>query len=271
MLKEIIAHKRKEIRKQKKHYPLELIKEHIFYFPTPRDFKKALQGQPGEVKIIAEIKKASPSHGAINSAFLTNNCVADIARIYEKAGAAAISVLTENKYFDGCVDDLKEAKRVTGLPVLRKDFIVDEYQVYESRAMGADAVLLIASRLSFPKLERLINLVHELNMVALVEVGDEKDLKVARRAGAEIIGINNRDLETMQIDLRRTVNLAKAVPPGTVLVSESGINTREQVRMLYEKAGISAVLVGKSLVSADDPSVKIRELVEGEFKRCPSV
>lgn len=267
MLREIIAHKRKEVAEQKRSHPPGMLKKQISDSSAPLDFKKALQEKPGTddlVRIIAEIKKASPSRGYFSSSFLKKNTVSDIAELYERAGAAAISVLTDKKYFAGCMEDLKAAKQNTDLPVLRKDFIIDEYQVYEARAAGADAVLLIASQFSISELRNLLNLVHDLNMSALVEVGAGQDLTSALEAGAKIIGINNRNLETMQIDLKQTVTLAKSVPEEIVLVSESGIETGKQVRMLYEKAGISAVLVGSSLVNAADPFDKIRELTEGE-------
>lgn len=264
MLKEIIKNKHGELMEQKKQRPPEQVQEEASFSPLPHDFKKALQGKPGQVKVIGEIKKASPSHGIFDSVFLKENSIPEMARIYERAGVSAISVLTDKKYFAGSPEDLKKVKSVAGVPVLRKDFIVDEYQVYESRAMGADAVLLIVSVLSLTVLKRMVNLVHELKMHALVEAGDERDIDRALEAGAEIIGINNRNLRTMQVELNRTINLAKYIPGGCILVSESGIDSWEQVRMLNEQAGINAVLVGKSLVTAEDPYKKIRNLIEGE-------
>ncbi len=261
MLEEIVAYKRRELREQRANYPLHTLLKQIPFIPAARDFSVALTGE--EIKVIAEIKRASPSHGYFFAPFLQAKGVAETARVYEEAGAAVISVLTERKFFGGSSADLKEVKRAINIPVLRKDFIVDEYQIYESRVWGADAVLLIASLLGYEKLKRFLALARETGMGALVEVGEVEEAAEAVDAGAEVIGINNRNLKTMKIDLNRTLKIARHIPPGTILVSESGINTAAGVKMLRDNAPVDAVLVGKSLVTAPDPYGKLRELAAG--------
>ncbi|MDO9534960.1 MAG: indole-3-glycerol phosphate synthase TrpC [Bacillota bacterium] len=267
MLKEIAVHKWREVSRQKKEYPLEEIVKQLPSLPSPRNFKEALLRCFPKVGIIAEIKKASPSCGVIESHFAKEKSPAEIALLYEEAGAAAISVLTEAKYFAGRPADLRSAKSAVSIPVLRKDFIVDEYQIYESRAMGADAVLLIASLLAFVELKRFLQLLSELGMSALVEAGKKEDIQKAVQAGAEIIGINNRNLHTMEIDLSRTIEWGPYVPRDRILISESGIYCREQVEQLIKLSGINAVLVGKSLMDSGNPAAKIKELI-GEDVSC---
>ncbi len=259
MLNEIIEHKRKELEKIKELKPLHALKEEAVLLPEARNFKAALKRdkESETVNIIAEIKRASPSHGVFDTPFLKNNGAGAIAAIYEQGGASAISVLTEKKYFGGSPRDLTEAKKNTGLPVLRKDFIFDAYQIYESKAMGADALLLIVSVLDSEKLKELIGLAEALNIYTLVETKDIGEIKTAQNAGADIIGINNRDLRTMTIDINRTIAVARYLGPGKVLVSESGIDNYEQVTMLRERAGVDAVLVGKGLVTSVDPRERI--------------
>ncbi len=260
MLKEIAAHKWREVGRKKKAYPLEEVIRGLSDLPAPRDFKGALLKCSPGVAVIAEIKKASPSGGALVSPLAREKGPAEIAALYAEAGAAAISVLTEERYFAGSPADLAVARSAVGIPVLRKDFIVDEYQLYESRAMGADAVLLISSLLAAVELQRFLRLLAELGMSALVEVGKKEEIEQAVHAGAEIIGINNRNLHTLEIDLERTVRWGPFVPRNRVLVSESGIHCREQVAYLQKMSGINAVLVGKSLMESGDPGKKIREL-----------
>ena len=259
MLTEILANKYEEVRRKKEELPLRILENQLEFSPVPRDFISALSIE-NKVNVIAEIKKASPSHGKFNSSFLHRFSTSEIARYYQENGASAVSVLTDLNYFAGSLEYLKEAKRVTEIPVLRKDFIVDEYQLFESRVTGADAILLIVSCLSQERLESLLELARDLKMSALVEVGTLEEIDRAVQAGAEIIGINNRDLNTLQVDLSRTLKLAKLIPSGIVKVSESGINDFEQVKQLREEAGISAVLVGNSLVNATNPGEKIKEL-----------
>ncbi len=267
MLKEIAAHKWREVIRQKKECPLAEIVKQLPLLAAPRNFKEALLRCSPKVGIIAEIKKASPSSGVIDSQFARVKSTAEMALLYEEAGAAAISVLTEAQYFAGCPTDLRNAKSTVSIPVLRKDFIVDEYQIYESRAMGADAVLLIASLLASVELKRFLQLLSELGMSAIVEAGKKEDIQKAVQAGAEIIGINNRNLHTMEVDLARTLTWGPYVPRGHVLISESGIYCREQVDQLKQLSGINAILVGKSLMESGNPAAKIKELM-GEDVSC---
>ncbi len=261
MLKEIAASKWSEVIRQKKEYPLPLIMEQLLSAPPTVSLKRALKKNLSAVAVIAEIKKASPSQGLFRSGVIESCRLSDIARAYESAGASAISVITEKKYFAGCPSHLRSVKEAVGVPVLRKDFIVDEYQIYESRAMGADAVLLITSLLASAELKRFLGLLEELGMTAVVEAGREEDIFKAARAGAEIIGVNNRDLTTMEVDICRTLRWGPYVPRDRVLISESGIYCHEQVKLLKEQAGVDAILVGKSLVTSINPAEKIKELL----------
>lgn len=267
MLKEIAAHKWKEVARKKKDYPLEQLIKQLPSLPAPRDLKEKLLSCSPDVAIIGEIKKASPSCGVLKTQFTGGKTPAEIARKYEEGGAAAISVLTEEKYFAGSPADLSNVKSAVEIPVLRKDFIVDDYQIYESRVMGADAVLLIVSLLASVELKRFLQLLSELGMSAIVEAGKKEDIQKAVQAGAEIIGINNRNLHTMEIDLTRTIKWGPFVPRNRVLISESGINCRRQVEELMKLSGINAVLVGTSLMESIDPVAKIKELM-GEDVPC---
>lgn len=212
-------------------------------------------GSP-RLKLIAELKKASPSKGLIREDFNPEKIIS----IYDKKGVAAISVLTEERYFQGSISYLKSARRATLKPLLRKDFIFDDYQIYEARAFGADAVLLIAAALEKPRLQDLMGLANELSLDCLVEVRDLKELDAALCCGAEIVGINNRDLTTLKIDLKTTFDLLKDIPPGKIVVSESGIETRADVEAL-EKTGVDAVLIGTVFMKAVDIGLKIDELM----------
>ncbi len=220
----------------------------------PRDFLGALGGRGP--RIIAEVKKASPSKGVIRPDFDP----VDLAAEYEKNGAAALSVLTEEKFFLGKLEYLSLIRERSALPLLRKDFILDELQVYEARAAGADAVLLITDILGPGRLEDLISLVDELYMTPLVEVHDEAGLERAVSAGARLIGINNRDLKTFRTDISTTERLAPLVPEGTSIVSESGINTPEDIKRLM-KCGVKAFLVGEALAREKNAGKKLRELL----------
>jgi indole-3-glycerol phosphate synthase len=213
--------------------------------------------QGAGIGLIAEVKKASPSRGLLRADF---DPVA-LARNYRDAGASAISVLTDERHFQGSLDHLRAIREALPErpPLLRKDFLVDEYQAYEARAHGADAILLIVAILEDSALKDLIAIAGSLGMGALVEVHDEHDLKRAAAARANIIGVNNRDLRTFDVDLATTERLAPLAPPGSTLVAESGILTRDDVRRL-EKCGAHAVLIGEALVTAADPAAKISEL-----------
>jgi indole-3-glycerol phosphate synthase len=223
--------------------------------PAPRDFAGALVGPPGPVRVIAELKKASPSRGVLAESFAP----VSLARVYEAAGAAAISVLTDERHFQGRLDLLGEVRAAVGCPLLRKDFILDEYQVWEARAAGADAILLIVAILEDPELADLMAAASGLGLTTLVEVHTPQELGTALRIGAGVIGINNRDLRTFETRLETTLDLLPAIPPGPIVVSESGFFTADDVRRVAE-AGVGAVLVGEALVRAKDPAAKLREL-----------
>ena len=226
---------------------------------TPQDFYAAMEG-PG-LKIIAEVKKASPSKGIIREDFDPLAIALD----YEKNGAVAISVLTEEKFFHGKLDYIRLVKDHVKVPVLRKDFILDELEVYESRVLGADAILLIAAILEDTHLADLIALTEDLSMTALVEVHDSEELEAAVRAGARLIGINNRNLKTFKTNIATTCDLAPLVPKGRVIVSESGINTTDDIRRLMG-CGVNAFLVGEALVREKDVGAKLRELLKAGKK-----
>ncbi|RMF99999.1 MAG: indole-3-glycerol phosphate synthase TrpC [Nitrospirae bacterium] len=222
----------------------------------PLDFRASITRPDGEpLKLIAELKKASPSKGLIRQDF----DVESLSLIYKRAGAAALSVLTEEDFFQGSIDFLPIAKKASGLPVLRKDFIIDEYQIYEARAYGADAVLLIGASLERGQIEELSGLAGELGLAVLHEVHNHEELEVAISAGQRIIGINNRDLTTLKIDLNTTKKLLPYIPDGVVRVSESGISTPEDAIEL-NALRLDAVLVGTALMSSDDVGAKIREV-----------
>ncbi|KPK23730.1 MAG: hypothetical protein AMK69_17605 [Nitrospira bacterium SG8_3] len=225
-----------------------------------RDFKGAIAVKD-RVALIAEIKFASPSAGLIRE----KADPVPIGQAYEEAGASAISLLTDNKFFSGDINDLFPLKRAISLPILRKDFIIDTYQVEESRVFGADAVLLISSILSLKRLKELLTACREAGMAALTEVHTREDLQKAIESGAEIIGINNRDLNTFEVKLDTTLKLAPLIPKGRIVVSESGINQGKDIRLL-KGLGIGAVLVGSALMTSDRLGEKAKELVAaGKF------
>ena len=255
ILDEIVAAKREELAQVQSALPLEAQRERIAGRMAPLSLAGTLRG--GEVRLIAEVKKASPSRGLLCPDFDP----VTLGRTYAENGAAAISVLTDPR-FQGEPEHLsgiKEAGVSGAAPVLRKDFIFDPYQVYETRAMGADTYLLIVAILSPAQLQELLGLGRELGMDALVEVHDEDELAVALEAGVEIVGINNRDLRTFKTDLATTEGLAPHIPGDKVIVSESGIFTPEHMQRLGQ-LGVNAVLVGEALVTAPDTAAKVREL-----------
>jgi indole-3-glycerol phosphate synthase len=235
--------------------PLEAIREQSEAVPGPKDFRAAVRRKE-RISLIAELKKASPSKGLLRPDFDPAN----LAEIYENAGASAISVLTEENFFLGSPGNLLLARNACNLPLLRKDFIFEAYQVYESKVLGADALLLITAILEKDDLSRLIELADTCGMTPLVEVHNEEEMELALNAGADVIGINNRDLKTMTVDLATTARLAGLVPEGKILVAESGIHTYDDVRSI-EGIGVDAMLIGESLVTADDPGGKIRALL----------
>ncbi len=256
LLNDIVAATRLAVAERKRRLPLdELIRLAEIRLP-PLDFAQALVSDG--VKIIAEVKKASPSRGVIKADFES----VTIARAYARGGVAAISILTEEKYFQGSIEYLKAIADDLGEmrpPLLRKDFNVDSYQVYEARAYGADALLLIASILTQAELGSLLELTHQLGMAALVETHDKNEVAIAVGCGAKIIGINNRDLKTFKVDLVTTARLRPLIPAGRLVVSESGITCRADIDYL-KRIGVDAALVGEALVTAPDIGEKLKEL-----------
>lgn len=254
ILDRIVAHKREELAARQAAQPLAEVVDRARQQDAPRDFAAALRGS--DVALIAEVKKASPSRGVLSSDFDPIR----LARSYREGGASAISVLTDERFFQGSLDHLAAVQAESGLPVLRKDFLFDPYQVYEARAAGADAVLLIVAILEQPLLRDLYALTLDLRMAALVEVHDEGEVDRALEAGAEIVGINNRDLRTFQVDLATTHRLRPRIPTGRIVVAESGIHTPADVALLREW-DVQAMLVGESLVTSGDAAAKARELL----------
>jgi indole-3-glycerol phosphate synthase len=256
ILDEIVSHNLQELEYKKLSLPVAELQRLASEQPPALDLASALRGDG--IQVIAEVKKASPSRGIIRHDF---NPV-EIAKIYADNGAAALSVLTEAKYFQGSLDHLKDIRKAltNKLPLLRKDFIFDSYQVYESRAYGADGLLLIVAILEPEKLQELLKISHELKMSCLVEVHNEAEVEIALKSEARIIGINNRDLATFNVDIATTERLRPLIPPDRIVVSESGIKERADVERLSQ-LGIDAVLIGESLVSAPDIAAKMRELL----------
>jgi indole-3-glycerol phosphate synthase len=255
ILDEIVASKRREVAAGRKRMPLEELEAQAAEAPPVRDFRSALDGR-GAIQLIAEVKKASPSVKVIREDF---EPVA-IARAYQAHGAACISVLTDVPYFQGHLSYLARIRAAVAIPLLRKDFLIDEYQVVEARMAGADAILLIAEILDDARLATLLDRARSLGMSALVEFHDPANLPRVLAAGADLIGVNNRDLTRFVTDLDLTLRLRDRIPPGVVVVSESGIRTRDDVERL-ERAGVSAVLVGESLMRSPDIGRAVEQLL----------
>ena len=250
---EILDEKQKEVARLKKGG---LPAERYVSALEVRDFKGAISRR-NRIGLIAEIKFASPSAGVIRE----RTDPLAIGRIYDEAGASAISLLTDEKFFGGNLNNLLPLKKTVSLPILRKDFIIDEIQVIESSLFGADAILLIARILSKEKLEDLLTAARESRLAVLTEIHDRADLDKAVECGADNIGINNRDLDTFEVDLQTTLELAPLVPGSCIVVSESGVSDGKDIRLL-NRSGIHAVLVGSSLMGSDDIAERARELVE---------
>jgi indole-3-glycerol phosphate synthase len=242
ILDQIVATKRQEIAAAKSSLPLSELRSQLADAPPTRDFFAALAA-PGPIKLIAEVKKASPSKGIIRADFHP----VEIAQTYERHGAACISVLTDAPYFQGSLDYLRAIRAVAGVPLLRKDFILDTYQLVEARVAGADAVLLIAECLDDCTLRKLHNEALELGLTPLVELYEPTNLARVLEAGAVLIGVNNRDLRTFEVDLEHTIRIRAQVPDHCLLVGESGIHTPADVQRLAA-AGVAAMLVGESLM-----------------------
>ena len=253
-LDDIVAEKLSELKQRRETIPLSTLEAVIKEKPSPLDFAAALRGD--SIRLIAEVKKASPSKGVL-SANLDPEKLADT---YARCGAAAISVLTESQYFQGRLEDLEAVRhKLPDMPLLRKDFILKPYQVFESRASGADALLLIVTILNDTGLEELLSLSYALGMQCLVEVHNEDELERALACDSKVIGINNRNLKTMTVDINVTRKLRPLIPSGRIVVSESGIKKRSDIQRLKEWR-VDAVLIGEALVTADDVTAKIKEL-----------
>ena len=254
VLRTIIAARRRRIAEARASVPLANVRQAAEARSDFRDFAGALSGEV--LSVIAEVKKASPSRGLLRPDFRP----AEIAESYQQAGASAISVLTEEEFFQGSLNHLKSVRGSVRLPILRKDFIVDEYQVYESAAAGADALLLIVTALEDKDLKALLTLSERLHVAALVEVHTAGELERAIAAGARIIGVNNRNLSTLEVSLETSFRLREKIPPACLAVSESGIKSGADMEKLA-KAGFNAVLIGEHLMLADDPGKELSRLV----------
>ena len=250
--------KEEEIATLEQQTPIKALKTVILDLPPARDFRAALR-RPG-ISLIGEVKKSSPSAGIIAEKLDP----ASIALEYEIGGASAISVLTESAYFGGDLSDLTAVKKTVELPILRKDFIIDPYQVYEARAAGADAILLIAELLDLEQLTDYLRLAHDLGLSCLVESHSREELEKAIKSGAEIIGVNNRNLKTLKVNINTSIKLLPLIPPDRIRVAESGIKSVEDVESV-SRAGADAILVGEALVRSKNPGLKIGELIAAEL------
>ena len=258
VLDRIVDATRQDVGRRQREVPREALERQVAARGSDgRPFSEAVT-RPG-LSLIAEYKRRSPSAGPLRS----DASVTEMVQAFERGGAAALSVLTEPRHFEGSLDDLREARSASVLPILRKDFTVDPYQLYESAAAGADAILLIVAALERPELARLYDDALALDLDVLVEVHDERELEYALEVDAAVIGINNRDLTDFSVKVDRTFELLSDVPAGKAVVSESGFSTREQLDEL-ERVGVDAVLVGEVLMRADDPEAACRALVGGD-------
>jgi len=254
VLDAIVARTRARVAEEREHRPLETLRRAAENADPPRPFAAAL-ARPGRIGVIAEYKRRSPSRGAIRE----DLAPADVARRYERGGAAALSILTDEPHFGGTLAHLVEARGATRLPVLRKDFTVDPWQVWEARAAAADAVLMIVAALTDADLRTLLATAREAGLAALVEVHDRAELERAIGAGATVVGVNNRDLRTLEVSLETALALSEAIPDDVVAVAESGIRSGDDVRRL-RAAGFDAVLIGEHLMTAPDPGEALRRL-----------
>ena len=255
ILDTIIAHKQKELKIEAEQVPLTKLKSKLANLPPTKDFRAAI-AQSDNINLIAEVKKKSPSKGIIREDFDP----IQIAETYAENGAAAISVLTDVRFFDGRLDYLSSIRQVVDVPLLRKDFTIDPYHIYQARVAGADAILLIVAALTKDQLREFMDIAESLSLASLVEVHTDTELEIALDVGAEIIGINNRDLRTFHTDLATTFSLQEFLPTGKVVVSESGIYTRADVESLRE-VGVNAILVGESLMRSPDIGEQVRKLI----------
>ena len=258
MLDEIVEKTKQRVENAKEIIPLDELKKEVLQLETSDEFpfKKALSGD--DIAIIAEVKKASPSKGLIAEDF----DYLKIAKEYEEAGASAISVLTEPYFFQGDDEYLKEIAEAVSIPVLRKDFVVDEYMIWQAKLLGASAVLLIVSILDVVQLKKYLDLAHDLGLSAIVETHDGSEIMRAMTVGAEIIGVNNRNLNDFTVDIENSISLRRCVSGDAIFISESGIKTKEDVTRLKEN-DVDAVLIGETLMKSDDKKAMISELKNG--------
>lgn len=254
ILNKILHVKAQEVRSALSAKPFPQLRAEVAEMPSPRDFVGAIRDKmaSGQPAVIAEIKKASPSKGVIRADFQP----AEIARSYEQHGAACLSVLTDEQFFQGSPDYLQQARMACALPVLRKDFIIDEYQIWQARAMGADAILLIASALTLGQMKTFEALAHKLDMAVLVEVHDGDELELALQLKTPLIGINNRNLRTFEVSLQTTLDLLSRIPNDRIVVTESGIFTGDDVRRMRGH-NVHTFLVGEAFMRAEDPGVEL--------------
>ncbi len=257
MIEDLVGSARAGVERRSAELPVEELAKGLASRPEQRPFGEALV-RPG-LSVIAEFKRRSPSVGEIRAGATP----AEIAQAYDEAGAAALSVLTDEQHFGGSLDDLREARAACVLPILQKDFIVDRYQLYEAAAAGADAVLLIVAALDQDRLAGLYEDARGLDLDVVIEVHKEEELETALTVDAEVIGINNRNLDDFTVDVQTTFELMPDVPAGKTVVSESGIADRETLEEL-ERVGVDAVLIGETLMRADDPGAKLKELIADE-------
>ncbi len=257
ILKKIVARKREEIAERQSRVSIDELKAQLDGASPPRGFVDAIKAKiaAGQAGVIAEIKKASPSKGVIREDFDPEQ----IAKSYEKGGAACLSVLTDIDFFQGADDYLKQARAACALPVIRKDFIIDPYQVYEARAMGADCILLIVACLEDGQMRELAELANSLGMDVLIEVHDEEELQRSLPLNQPLVGINNRNLRTFEVGLDTTLRMLEQIPEGRIVVTESGIHTPEDVKLMREN-GVNAFLVGEAFMRAEEPGEKLAEL-----------
>jgi indole-3-glycerol phosphate synthase len=255
ILAKLIEAKRERLRKAKMRVPEAIVKQMAKVAPAVPSFRQALES-PQRVRIIAEVKKASPSKGVL----ARDLNVEGLAGAYKSAGAAAISVVTEEDYFQGDLAWVGDIRKSSGLPVLRKDFVFDSFQIYETRGAGASAILLIAAMLKTDELKSLHAQAREIGLDVLVEVHDESELAEALEAGAQIIGVNNRDLKTFNVDIATSERLAKQIPDDRLFVVESGISSRKDIDRLLD-AGADAFLIGEHFVTSADPAATLRGLL----------
>jgi indole-3-glycerol phosphate synthase len=255
ILNKIIENKRVEVERAKKSKPIDFLKSELQNLEKTKGFYESISPD-GSTKVIAEIKCASPSKGVLRQNF---NPV-EISISYARGGASAISVLTDSRFFKGSLNHLRDVRSSVEIPLLRKDFIIDPYQVYESRFYGADAILLIVAALGSTILKKLLELGHSLDMDAIVEIHDEAELDKAIQAGSKIIGINNRNLKTFDVSLETSLKLCKLIPSEKIIVSESGIRSSADIKRLKSE-GVNVLLIGERFMRAPEPGEELRKLL----------